>query len=89
MPSGMNYEIFRKDLKTRKAVERNITIIGEAMDRILKEKPDINITDARRIVDARNRIMHGYESVLPDIIWGIKTDRLPLLHKEVIGLLAE
>ena len=69
LPKEMSFMAFQKDLKTRKAVERNIEIIGEAMDRILKEDPKIQITDSRKIVDTRNRIIHGYDVVSDDVIW--------------------
>jgi len=39
LPNPRNYFEFEKDLKTKRAVERNIEIIGEAMSRILKVKP--------------------------------------------------
>lgn len=55
-----NFNEFQKDLKTKRAIERNIEIIGEAVSRILKVKPDFQITNARKIVDTRNRIIHGY-----------------------------
>jgi uncharacterized protein with HEPN domain len=74
-------------LKTRKAVERNIEIIGEAMDRILKADPTIQITDSRKIVDTRNRIIHGYDNVSDDVIWLIVNRYLPVLEKEVKELL--
>jgi len=38
----------------RRAIEREIEIIGEAMNNILKIEPDINIENARKIVDTRN-----------------------------------
>ena len=44
-------------------LERNIEIIGEAMNRILKVDKDIAITNSRKIVDARNYIIHGYDSL--------------------------
>ena len=53
---------FCDDLCLRRAVERDIEIIGEAMNRILKEYRDIAITNSRKIVDARNYIIHGYVS---------------------------
>lgn len=87
LPVERNFFAFQKDLKTRKAVERNIEIIGEAMDRILKAYPDIKITDSRRIVDTRNRIIHGYDSVSSDVIWLIVNRYLPVLEKEVKELL--
>ena len=87
LPIERNFFEFQKDLKTRKAIERNIEIIGEAMDRILKTDIDIQITDSRKIVDTRNRISHGYDSVSDDIIWLIVCKYLPILEQEVKVLL--
>ena len=87
LPAQRDFYVFKKDLKTRKAVERNIEIIGEAMDRILKADPSFPISDSRKIVDTRNRIIHGYDSVSDDVIWLIITKYLPILEKEVKLLL--
>lgn len=81
------FEIYQNDLRTKRAVERNIEIIGEAMNRILKENSEINISNSRKIVDVRNRIIHGYDSVSDDVIWGIVIINLPVLQKEVEILL--
>jgi uncharacterized protein with HEPN domain len=54
-PEKKIFSEFQSDVKGRKAVERNIEIIGEALSRILKLKPEIIISDARKIVDTRNR----------------------------------
>ena len=62
---------YQNDLRTKRAVERNIEIIGEALSRILKRDETITITNSRKIVDTRNRIIHGYDSVSDDVIWGI------------------
>jgi uncharacterized protein with HEPN domain len=64
-------------------VERNIEVIGEALSRILTKDPEINISNSRKIVDTRNRIIHGYDSVSDEIIWGIVIKHLPLLQIEV------
>ncbi len=87
LPAKRDFFEFQKDLKTRKAVERNIEIIGEAMDRILKTDPDFPIGDSRKIVDTRNRIIHGYDSVSDDIIWLIINRHLPTLEQQVKELL--
>lgn len=50
LPERKDYFEFQKDLKGKRAIERNIEIIGEAVNRILKAKPDYPITNARRIV---------------------------------------
>lgn len=83
------FEIYQNDLRTKRAVERNIEIIGEAMSRILKQDDKIEISNARKIVDVRNRIIHGYDSVSDDVIWGIVIKNLPVLQKEVEILLGE
>ena len=57
------------------------------MDRILKINPEIKITDSRKIVDTRNRIIHGYDSVSADVLWLIATKYLPVLETEVKKLL--
>ena len=64
-------------------------IIGEAMNRKLKENKDIAITNARKIVDARNYIIHGYDSLSVDILWSIVVNHLPYLKSEVEKLLQE
>src|SRR4030042_3060605 len=87
LPKERNFFAFQKDLKTRKAVERNIEIIGEAMDRILQADPNIQITDSRKIVDTRNRIIHGYDVVSDDVIWLIINKSLQILEQEVRLLL--
>ncbi|WPO77602.1 DUF86 domain-containing protein [Flavobacterium sp. KACC 22761] len=59
------------------------------MSRILKVNNEIQITDSRKIVDVRNRIIHGYDSVSDAVIWGIVIKQLPILKKEVEKILAE
>ena len=62
-------------------------IIGEAANRILKQMPNIEITEIKKIIDTRNRIIHGYDSVSDEIIWAIVVKHLPKLYEEVKGLL--
>ena len=83
VPNRSDFENFQQDLKTKRAVERNIEIIGEAMSRILKLKPDFPIQTARKIIDTRNRIIHGYDDVSDQIIWTIITHYLGELHDEI------
>jgi len=47
LPEPRDYFEFKKDLKTRKAVERNLEIIGEAVNQILKTHPEIEISNSR------------------------------------------
>ena len=80
---------FCNDLCLRRAVERDIEIIGEAMNRILKENRNIAITNSRKIVDARNYIIHGYDSLSADILWSIVINHLPKLKEEAQALLEQ
>jgi len=87
LPTPRVFVEFQKDLKARKAVERNIEIIGEAMNRILQVNPTFPIEDSRKIVATRNRIIHGYDSISEDILWLIVIKYLPNLEKQVKELL--
>ncbi|KAA6348716.1 hypothetical protein EZS27_003860 [termite gut metagenome] len=83
------YADYKGDLKTKRAVERNIEIIGEAMNRILKRDESITISNSRKIVDVRNRIIHGYDSVSDETIWGIIINHIPILKVEIEKMLDE
>lgn len=85
----IEFSTYQNDLRTKRAVERNIEILGEAMNRILKKDDSIEITNSRKLVDVRNRIIHGYDSVSDEIIWGIVVKSLPILQAEVEYLLNE
>ena len=87
-PNGKVFHFYHEDLKTKRAVERNIEIIGEAMSRILKTHPEIEISNSRKIVDTRNKIIHGYDEVSDDVIWGIVVNHLPTLKNEIEKLLS-
>ena len=59
------------------------------MNRILQKNTGIELSNSRKIVDTRNRIIHGYDSVSDDIIWNIVIAYLPTLQSEVEKLLNE
>lgn len=84
---GRLYEIFENDVIFRKFVERNIEILGEAMNRILKIEPQINVTSARKIVDTRNYVIHAYDSLKPDILWAIVINHIPRLKKDILQII--
>ncbi len=81
------FENYRKDIKTKRAVERNLEIIGEAVKRIFEKDKNIKLTNARKIIDTRNRIIHGYDTISDDVIWGIIINHLPDLKVEVEDLM--
>lgn len=85
----MIFKEYQKDIRTKRAVERNIEIIGEAVNRILKKDNTFTLTDSAKIIGTRNRIIHGYDSVSDELIWAIVVNHLPLLKKEIITFLEE
>ena len=81
-----SFDEFEKDLLLKRAIEREIEIIGEAMNRILKIDPSIQISNARKIVGARNKIIHGYDEIDDTVIYGIVKRSLPQLKNEIQAL---
>jgi len=77
------------DVKTKRAIERDLEIIGEAVSRILKKDRSFKLNNAENIIGTRNRIIHGYDSVSDHMIWSIVINHIPKLKVEVIELLKE
>ena len=87
LPEHRDFFEFQKDLKTKKAVERNIEIIGEAVNRITNYKnAEIEIQNARQIIGTRNRIAHEYDNISNEVIWTIIVRELPKLKEEILKL---
>lgn len=87
--TGKDFFAFQNSLKTKRAIERDLEIIGEAMARILNHDASISFTSARKIVDTRNRIIHGYDTVSDEIVWGIVIKHLPILRNEIDNYLKQ
>ena len=85
----MRYDVFEKDFLRRSAVERKAEIMGEAINRILKIQPDFPLPNARAVIDTRDRIIHGYDSVKPEFLWGLIIRHIPALKKDVERLIIE
>jgi len=83
-PTFIAYE---NNLLVRRAVERELGIIGEAINKLLQMDAPVEIEHARRIVDLRNRVIHGYDKVDDAVIWGILLRHLPKLKTEIEALL--
>ncbi len=82
-----DFNLYQKNKLLRRGIERELEIIGEAANRILKIDPDIPIDNARKIVDLRNWVIHNYDEIDDVIIWGIISKHLPKLLTQVEYLL--
>jgi uncharacterized protein with HEPN domain len=78
---------FQKNQMLKRAIERNLEIIGEATNRILLKNPDIPINNARKIVNLRNYVIHSYDSLSDENIWAIIINNLPELKKDINELI--
>ena len=78
---------FRQNSMRKRAIERNLEIIGEAINRILVKEPDIQINDARKIVNLRNHVIHSYDSISDENIWAVLINHLPALKKDIDELI--
>ncbi len=62
---GRDLQDYEQDRMLRRAVERELSIVGEAVSQGTRRFPDLeeSIGPARQIVGFRNRIIHGYADV--------------------------
>ena len=66
-----NFFDYRANVMLKRAVERNLEIIGEAINRIItRDKLFVKkITNAKAIVGLRNQVIHSYDNVSDENIW--------------------
>ena len=82
-----DFKVYLADKMLRRAVEREFEIIGEAMSRIEKLDSTIEISSKRQIISMRNRVIHGYDKIDNEIVWGTIVRHLPTLKIEIDNLL--
>ena len=82
-----DFNDYQNNKMLRRAIEREFEIVGEAMGRIDKIDPDIQISSKRQIISMRNRVIHGYDKIDDEIIWGTIVRHLPILIDEINMLL--
>jgi len=89
LKGDLKFDAYQNDITAKRAVEREFEIIGEAVNRILLEDSSVQISDTRKIIALRNRIIHGYDTIDEAIIWNVIVNNLPKLKIEVEALLSE
>ena len=75
----------------KRAVERNLEIIGEAVNRIAKRDESFlkNISNAKAIVSLRNQVIHAYDNISDENIWSILINHLPKLEQDINDLIEQ
>ncbi|MDT0686712.1 HepT-like ribonuclease domain-containing protein [Autumnicola psychrophila] len=81
-----DFDFYQEDLKTQSAVERQLAIIGEALNKLKQVQPDIAVQNGKQIIAFRNRLIHAYDSIDNAIVWVILKKHLPELKREIAFL---
>ena len=81
---GKSRAEFDHDRTLSLALTRLLEIIGEAASQIPRdEQARYSRIPWPEIIGMRNRLIHGYDSIDPDIMWQILTKDLPALAPEL------
>ncbi len=89
--AGKTFSDYQREPMLRLALERGLTIIGEALSKFAKLDAAlaVRISEHRSIIAFRNILVHAYAEVDDLIVWGIVETELPLLRQEAADLLRE
>lgn len=82
---------YQQNIILKRAIERNLEIIGEAINRIIKRDETFTekISEAKAIVGLRNQVIHAYDNISDENIWSILINHLPKLKQEIEFLITE
>ncbi|MCH7396666.1 DUF86 domain-containing protein [Belliella sp. DSM 107340] len=80
---------YSQNLILKKAIERNLEIIGEAVNRIVRRDNAFldTLPESRSIIGLRNIIIHAYDGISDEMIWSVVIQHLPVLLKQVDQIL--
>ncbi|WP_103063162.1 DUF86 domain-containing protein [Actinomyces qiguomingii] len=86
---GIGWEQFASDAMRRSAVERQLEILGESLNRLRRTDPQTaeRIPDVHRIVGMRNILAHEYGTVDVRLVYEAATQKIPTLLPQIEALL--
>jgi uncharacterized protein with HEPN domain len=77
---GITLEVFIGGLDRRRIVERNVEIISEASRRLPSTLKSRHAdTPWQKVAGIGNILRHDYQDVIPDALWKVAADDLPVL----------
>lgn len=83
------YDAFADSILHISLVERKTEIMGEALSRIRRIAPEFSVPKGREIIATRNRIVHSYDNVRPEFLWGLVLKHIPELKTDIERLINE
>lgn len=87
--AGRSFTEYASDELLRSAVERKFEVMGEALNRIRRDAPEVlsRVHDYRDIVSFRNILVHGYDTIDDRIVWDVISEDLDRLIQDAGDLL--
>jgi uncharacterized protein with HEPN domain len=78
-----DFKLYLSNKMMRRAIERDLIIIGEAMHDIVKVDHTrvMRIKNSRRVIELRNDVVHSYDDLANEKIWNFIWKELPYLRK--------
>jgi uncharacterized protein with HEPN domain len=87
--TNRSFSKYKADKMLRRAVEREFEIIGEAMNQLNRIDPNLEISSKMLIIGMRNRVIHGYDKIDDELVWGTIVRHLPILMHDISNLLKQ
>ena len=89
--AGVDLATYSRRRPIRSAVEREFTVIGEAIAALGRRDPALatGISQARLIVGFRNRLVHEYPQIDDEAVYSIAKHDVPILRAECGALLGQ
>lgn len=86
--AGMDASAFELDSVVRDAVAYRFTVLGEALNRVVRidESVGLTVPELRQIIGLRNRVVHEYDAIDDEILWDIVQSKLPDLRRHLLSL---
>ena len=87
--TSVDFKLYLSNKMMRRAIERDLIIIGEAMHDIVKVDHTrvMRIKNSRRVIELRNDVVHSYDDLANEKIWNFIWTELPYLRKDVSHIL--
>src|SRR5690606_32147179 len=83
MADTPDFDFYQKDLKTQSAIERQLAIIGEALNKLKQIESKLSIKNDKQIIGFRNSVIHAYDNIDNTIVWVIVKRHLPELKIKI------
>jgi uncharacterized protein with HEPN domain len=89
--AGLTLEGYSNTRAIRSRVEREFTILGEAIRQLPDAQPEMEakITGAGKIIAFRNQPAHAYFAIHDATVWDLVQAHVPVLRREIEAILKD